>query len=25
VFFNGAPQLKLEAVFLHLNLKTSEQ
>jgi hypothetical protein len=22
-FFNGAPQLKLEAVFLHLNLKTS--
>jgi len=23
VFFNGAPQLKLEAVFLHLNLKTS--
>lgn len=25
VFFNGAPQLKLEAIFLHLNLKTSEQ
>lgn len=25
VFFNGVPQLKLEAVFLHLNLKTSEQ
>jgi len=25
VFFNGAPQLKLEAVYLHLNLKTSEQ
>ncbi len=24
-FFNGAPQLKLNAVFLHLNLKTSEQ
>jgi hypothetical protein len=23
VFFNGAPLLKLEAVFLHLNLKTS--
>jgi hypothetical protein len=23
VFFNGAPQLKLEAVYLHLNLKTS--
>lgn len=22
-FFNGAPQLKLEAVYLHLNLKTS--
>jgi hypothetical protein len=22
-FFNGAPQLKLDAVFLHLNLKTS--
>ena len=25
VFFNGAPLLKLDAVFLHLNLKTSEQ
>jgi hypothetical protein len=25
LFFNGAPQLKLDAVFLHLNLKTSEQ
>ena len=25
VFFNGAPRLKLEAVYLHLNLKTSEQ
>jgi hypothetical protein len=25
VFFNGAPLLKLEAVYLHLNLKTSEQ
>jgi hypothetical protein len=24
-FFNGAPQLKLDAIFLHLNLKTSEQ
>jgi len=24
-FFNGAPQLKLQAVYLHLNLKTSEQ
>jgi hypothetical protein len=24
-FFNGAPQLKLDAVFLHLNLHTSEQ
>jgi hypothetical protein len=23
IFFNSAPQLKLEAVFLHLNLKTS--
>ena len=25
VFFNGAPQLKLNAVYLHVNLKTSEQ
>ena len=25
LFFNGAPQLKLDAVYLHLNLKTSEQ
>ena len=25
VFFSGAPLLKLEAIFLHLNLKTSEQ
>jgi hypothetical protein len=25
VFFNGAPQLKLDAVYLHLNLHTSEQ
>jgi hypothetical protein len=25
VFFNGLPQLKLDAVYLHLNLKTSEQ
>jgi hypothetical protein len=25
VFFNGAPQLKMDAVYLHLNLKTSEQ
>jgi hypothetical protein len=25
VFFNGAPQLKLDAVYLHLTLKTSEQ
>jgi hypothetical protein len=24
-FFNGAPQLKMDAIFLHLNLKTSEQ
>jgi len=24
-FFNGAPQLKLDAVYLHLNLRTSEQ
>jgi opacity protein-like surface antigen len=24
VFFNGAPQLKLDATYLHLNLKTSE-
>jgi len=24
-FYNGAPQLKMDAVFLHLNLKTSEQ
>ena len=24
-FFNGASQLKLDAIFLHLNLKTSEQ
>jgi hypothetical protein len=23
--FNGAPQLKLDAIFLHLNLRTSEQ
>jgi hypothetical protein len=25
LFFNGAPQLKLDAIYLHLNLKTSEQ
>jgi hypothetical protein len=25
VFFNGGPQLKMDAIFLHLNLKTSEQ
>jgi hypothetical protein len=25
LFFNGAPQLKLDAVYVHLNLKTSEQ
>jgi hypothetical protein len=25
VFFNGTSQLKLEAIYLHLNLKTSEQ
>ncbi len=25
LFFNGAPRLKLEAVYLHLNLRTSEQ
>ena len=25
LFFNGASQLKLDAVYLHLNLKTSEQ
>jgi hypothetical protein len=25
LFFNGAGQLKLDAVYLHLNLKTSEQ
>jgi hypothetical protein len=25
VFFNGAPQLKLDAVYLHLKLNTSEQ
>jgi hypothetical protein len=25
LFFNGAPQLKLDAVYIHLNLKTSEQ
>jgi hypothetical protein len=25
VFFNGAPQLKLNAVYLHINLKTSDQ
>jgi hypothetical protein len=24
-FSNGAPQLKLDAIFLHLNLRTSEQ
>jgi hypothetical protein len=24
VFFNGLPQLKMDAVYLHLNLKTSE-
>ena len=25
LFFNGAPQLKMDAVYLHLNLRTSEQ
>ena len=25
VFFNGAPQLRLDAVFIHLNFHTSEQ
>jgi hypothetical protein len=25
LFFNGAPQLKMDAVYFHLNLKTSEQ
>jgi len=25
LFFNGAPQLKMDAVYLHVNLKTSEQ
>ncbi len=25
VFYNGLPQLKMDAVYLHLNLKTSEQ
>ena len=25
LFFNGAPQLKLDAVYINLNLKTSEQ
>jgi hypothetical protein len=25
VFFNGTPQLKMDAIFLHLNLRTSEQ
>jgi hypothetical protein len=25
LFFNGAPQLKLNAIYLHLNMKTSEQ
>jgi hypothetical protein len=25
LFFNGAPQLKLNAVYLHVNLKTSDQ
>lgn len=25
LFFNGSPQLKLEAIYLHLNLKTAEQ
>jgi len=25
VFFNGTSQLKMDAIFLHLNLKTSEQ
>ncbi len=24
-FYNGASQLKMDAVFLHLNLKTSDQ
>jgi Gram-negative porin len=25
LFFNGAPQLRMDAVYLHLNLKTSDQ
>lgn len=25
VFFNGSPQLRMDAVYLHLNLKSSEQ
>jgi Gram-negative porin len=25
LFFDGAPQLKLDAVYLHINMKTSEQ
>ncbi len=25
LFFNGLPQLKLDAFYLHVNLKTSEQ
>ena len=25
IFFNGAPQLKLDALFMHLSLNTSEQ
>ena len=25
VFFNGLPTLKMDAVYLHLNVKTSEQ
>ena len=25
LFFNGAPQLKMDAVFVHLKLQTSEQ
>lgn len=25
LFFNGVPQLKLDAIYVHLNLKTSEQ
>jgi hypothetical protein len=24
-FFNGMPQLKMDAIYLHLNLRTSEQ